>query len=61
MKRYTDAEWERIGQNIGVIFNIPKDRSGKFKTTWGTKTGLGLIKTLERILDDIKKGRSLPM
>lgn len=61
MKKYTDAQLEFIGEEIGRILSIPRERSsGRFKTTWGTKTGLGLIKTIERIIDDVKKGKIFP-
>lgn len=61
MKKYTDAQLEDIGEAIGIILNIPRERSSKrFKTTWGIKTGLGLIKTIERMIDDVKKGKVFP-
>jgi cytochrome c peroxidase len=50
----TDKEMNAIGDEIAEILCMRRDPNyrDRWKTTWGNKTGLGLIHTLQRILKD---------
>lgn len=47
-------ETEKIerGELIAEILMLKKDKDNRYKTTWGTKTALGLYRTMERIVKD---------
>lgn len=57
----TDQEYEKIGQEIVKLFSLPKKRSnGRYNTSWGDKTLLGLGMTIERIyLERVNKNDSM--
>lgn len=44
-----------IGQQIGEILNLKFDKTGKTKTTWGTKTVEGLGAIFNRIAEEEKE------
>ena len=66
MKKFTEDELECLGQVIGRILNIPYTQESNtkhdyvydrimFKTKWGHKNGLGLLRMLDRLFLDIEK------
>ena len=51
-----DEVAERFGGELIVIFQLPRIRTGndkgRIKTVWGTKSDMGLARTLVRLLDE---------
>jgi len=58
MKKYTDEEKEKIGQEIALLFGMRKSHSdkGRFITSWGTKSGIGIFEMIQRVNEEIKTG-----
>jgi hypothetical protein len=54
MKPYiTDDERTAQGEKIAEILMLHKQRkNGRYPTTWGDKTALGLFNTLERLINE---------
>ncbi len=61
MKTYTNEEQTEIGKEIAKLFRLKKDRKykGRFQTTWGSKTGIGIFQTILRLADDIANGNKI--
>ena len=53
--RNDDVEADRIGKHIAQILGLQKDRKGLWKTTYGTKTNIGLAKTILTILEEVNE------
>lgn len=47
LKRYA-----KIGQEIADMLMLRKTNNGRYETTWGDKTPLGLYLTLKRIIEE---------
>lgn len=49
-----EAEEMRRGELLAAVLNLPKLRSepGRYFTSWGSKTPLGLYRTVKRIIED---------
>lgn len=45
-----DTEALRRGLKIAEILSLRKNSEGRYQTTWGTKTALGLFRTMERLI-----------
>ncbi len=41
-----------IGQKVAELLNLKFDKSGRTKTTWGTKSIQGLGATITRIIEE---------
>lgn len=50
----TIPEYDRIGQDIAKLLGLEKGDHGRYETTIGSKTDVGLAKTIHRIM--IEKG-----
>jgi hypothetical protein len=52
----TEAEELKRGELLAEVLGLKQIRSGdekgRYRTTWGTKTALGLYRTVERIIVD---------
>ena len=55
---YSDSEKELIGKKLAEMLMLRKDREhhGRFVTTWGTKTAIGIFETIKRIDEEIEAG-----
>jgi len=42
---------EQLGKKIVEILNLKKNKNGKYNTTWGNKTMLGLGATMITIME----------
>lgn len=53
-KIITEDEEKRRGEILIQVLHLKKDRNapGRYLTTWGNKTPLGLFRTIERIIED---------
>ena len=58
-KSYTVEEQDRIGDKIGSIFSLRRTRDGRYPTTWGDKTAVGLFNTVLTLADKINKGAEI--
>jgi hypothetical protein len=56
MKEYTDEEKEEIGRKIAMMLQMHKTTGNRYKTLWGTKTGIGVFNTLLRLHEKIETG-----
>ena len=43
-----------IGQKVAELLNLKFDKLGRTKTSWGTKSIIGLGATIERIIEEEK-------
>lgn len=43
---------EEMGATIALFLRLKKDKDGRFKTTWGTKTYLGLYLSIKSLLEE---------
>lgn len=48
----TDQELEVIGAKIAEMLHLEKDSNGRYPTTWGSKTDVGLAASLIRVIDE---------
>jgi hypothetical protein len=46
----TDTERERRGRMLAAVLQLRMKPNGRYDTTWGDKTPVGLFVTVERIL-----------
>lgn len=55
--RDDDAEAARIGQDLALLFRLRRDPEHKdrWKTAWGTKTDIGLSRTVLAFLEGAVK------
>ncbi len=52
-----NEEYKQIGEEIIKVFHLKADKdTGFVQTLWGTKSAIGLGKTIERIIKGVKKG-----
>jgi hypothetical protein len=51
----TDIALMSLGHKWGTLFHL-KSKSGKYDIEGGTKSGIGLVKTLERLVKEDGKG-----
>lgn len=51
MKQIDEQEQTRRGELLAEVL-VLKLREGRYHTTWGTKTPLGLYRVIERIVQD---------
>jgi len=47
-----NAHLSRVGKRIANILMLKQDKQGLYNTTWGTKTDIGLYRTVKRIIDE---------
>lgn len=47
----TEAEQIRRGEMLAEVLELRKGANGRFNTTWGDKTALGLFLTVSRIIN----------
>lgn len=60
MKNYTIEEQAQKGAEIAAILGIKKTRkTGRYQTSWGDKTAIGLFNTVLAIAEKINEGREL--
>jgi len=51
IKPLTDKQAAEAGAALAELLYLKKERkSGRYRTTWGTKSALGLYRTIERFL-----------
>lgn len=55
---YSEPEKELIGKKIAGMLYLSKSREehGRYRTTWGTKTAVGIFETIRRIGAEIEAG-----
>lgn len=57
--KLTEEEEARRGEALAEVLNLKKIRgghdAGRYPTTWGTKTALGLYRTTRRIITNDKE------
>ncbi len=53
-KTLTELEMNEAGNKLARILHLKRDTEhrDRWKTEWGTKTGLGLFLTVARFMDD---------
>lgn len=56
---FTEEQLQQIGKQLAMALYLKQAKGYKDRwvTEWGTKTGLGLIRTLDRCIQEIKKGK----
>lgn len=51
--KLTKEDLENIGQTVVDLLNLPKKRSnGRYNTSWGDKTLMGLGATIVRVVEE---------
>ncbi len=61
MKTYSIEEQAQTGAQIAHILGMKKNRqTGRYQTTWGDKTAVGLFNTILRIAEDVNGGTFKP-
>lgn len=58
-KQYTLEEKQQIGKEIGDIFGLRRTRDGRFPTSYGDKTEIGLFEMILVLADKIRDGKEL--
>jgi predicted deacylase len=55
---YSEPEKEVIGKKIAEMLYLRKSQEehGRFRTSWGTKTPVGIFETIRRLGDEIEAG-----
>ena len=48
----TEQELGVIGEKIAEMLHLEKDANGRYPTTWGSKTDIGLAASLIRVIDE---------
>lgn len=46
-----EKEMARRGKQLAEILGLKKNRAGRYDTTWGDKTEIGLYRTARRVLE----------
>lgn len=54
MDKLTEAEEIRRGQLMAEILGLRENANRQYRTQWGTKTALGLFRTMKRIVEEGK-------
>jgi hypothetical protein len=54
MKTIAEEQEEKIGKAIAEVLQLKKNKLGRYDTTWGDKTDLGLYWIIERIIEETK-------
>ena len=55
MKTLTIEKQDQLGEEIASIFNLKKNKNGRYNTMWGDKTTIGLLNVVYRIVEGIEK------
>lgn len=51
----TESQEQERGELLAEVLQLKKNRlTGRYDTTWGDKTALGLFRTVQRIVEDGK-------
>jgi len=60
---YTDREKEEIGIRLANLFHIPQSKreKGRYLTSWGTKTPIGVFEVMIRISQEIETGNIIKL
>ena len=46
----SEKEETRRGAMLAEVLGLKRQRDGRYKTTWGTKTDIGLFRSVSRIM-----------
>lgn len=52
MKEIDETEETRRGQLLVDVLHLHRAERGRYHTQWGTKTPLGIYRTVKRIVED---------
>ena len=55
MKTLTIEKQNQLGKEIAEILCLRKKKDGRYNTTWGDKTPIGLFNTVARIVETINE------
>ena len=47
-----DVAAAQLGKELAVLLNLKQTKNGRYDTTYGDKTPLGLFRTIERITNE---------
>ena len=53
--KLTDEQAEKLGKLVINLLELKKTNLGRYDTTWGTKTELGLGLTILRLVNEVKQ------
>lgn len=55
---YSESEKELIGKKIATMLcmNLDRDHHGRYRTTWGSKTPVGIFETIKRLGEEMEAG-----
>lgn len=56
MRQYTIEEQSKIGESIASILMLRRNKQGRYKTTWGDKTAIGIFNLIPSLFDKIEDG-----
>lgn len=45
-----DQDAAQVGQGIVELLGLPADENGRYATSWGTKTAVGLARCVQRMI-----------
>jgi hypothetical protein len=51
-KKMTVDQEQKVGEEIVRLLDLENDDDGRYKTSGGTKTEIGLCRTIQRIFDE---------
>lgn len=55
---YSETEQAEIGEKIADILGMKVSRKTlRYETAWGSKSAIGLYKTIVRIAEDLERGK----
>ena len=52
----TEQQAEQLGKQVAEILNLKKGKDGRYNTTWGTKTDIGLGMVIQRLVNEALQG-----
>jgi hypothetical protein len=55
MAALSEEEQAKYGEEIAGLLMLRKKRNGRYRTSWGDKTALGLFRTMTKVIDVPRK------
>jgi len=52
MNTINDEVAAKLGKELAVLLHLKQTKNGRYDTTYGDKTPLGLLRTIERIINE---------
>lgn len=56
----TEYQLKNAGLEIATLLNLKADKDGRYSTSWGTKTAIGLARSVQRVLEEATEPAKIP-